>query len=262
MGAPYTNGKGFGILAASIKLAKNQRVQGTALAIHLSDDQATTVWKIVVKAQTSEGEYVVGTLKTRAPIAGDPRVRTVGLAFVPGVLDWTIDVYGTRGATARFVLTAGPSIQNPIEGTKEQRELADLIASCCPPGAGGTFALVPANGSRLMRRIWDPPGIINPALVQGVLSPGPDVLTKVYGATDPALPLGTVFGLVDKDSAIVAGDQWRIAPVPVTPGVPFSFTFDPDGVDFDHQARWVLSSTVATATPIAGAGGWVQAERI
>jgi hypothetical protein len=262
MGAPYTTGKGFGILAASIKLAKDQRVQGTALAIHLSDDIATAVWKIVVKAQTSEGEYVVGALRTRAPVAGDPRVRTVGLAFVPGVLDWTIDVYGTRGATARFVLTSGPSIQNPIEGSKEQRELANLIASCCPPGAGGTFALVPANGSRLMRRIWDPPGVINPALRQGVLSPGPDVITKIYGATDPATPAGAFFGLVDKAAPVAVGDQWRIAPVPFVPGVSLSFTFDPEGVDFDFQPRWVLSSTLGTVTPLLAGGGWFQAERI
>jgi hypothetical protein len=267
MGAPLTTAKGFALLAGAIKLAKNQKTTGTALAIFLSDDQRDTVWHVVVKAQTSEGEYIVGTLVTRAPMSGDPRARAIGLAYIPGVLGWSIDVYGSPSKrTGRFVLSTGPSVQNSIAGTSKEKEILDMIQACCPTSGGGTFGLVPLNGSRIDRRIWDPP--ISPIVPanQGILGPGPGIITNLYAVSDAAVT--GFFGMVDKDSAVALGDPWRVGPIAIVVGTS-NYTFpmpggslNPEGVPFQFQPRWAFSSTLGTVTLGAGLLQTVQAERI
>jgi len=242
MGAPLITGKGFDRLAASWGYAPSK--QGQVCAIDLSDNQVETSWLVVVKAQGKEGEYILGTLRTRSPAAGDPRSRTILIAWHPGVIKWSFDFFGPQGATARPVISA---------------------TECECGSGGGAFGIVPQNGSRLVDRIWDAPA--NPIVAgsQGILSPGPDALTKVYASkVDPATPAG-FFGLVDKASAVVNGDAWRVAPVPALAGlgvIPFPYPLDPTGIDFLLQARWAYSSTFANVTLVGAAGVIAQAERL
>lgn len=240
MGAPIITGKGFDKLAASWAQAGEK--QGAACAVDLSDNNVETSWLVVVKVKTKQGEYILGSVRTRAPAAGDPRSRTILIAWHPGVMQWSFDFFGPVGATAR-----------PIISTD--------LCSC----GGGTFGIVPTNGTRLIDRIWDLPP--NPIVAgnQGILSPGPDALTKVYASkVDPATPAG-FFGLVDKAGAVVNGDAWRVAPVPVVAGlgvIPFPYPLDPTGIDFLFQARWAYSSTFANVTLVGAAAVIAQAERL
>lgn len=234
MGAPYITGKGEGKLAGSWALALEKGKNGSAVAIDLSDDDTGTSWLVVVKAHTAEGDYIVGSFRTRPPRSGDPKARTIAIAFHPGVYKWGVDFYGPRGATARPV----------------------LATSDCACGVG--FAgIIPQNGSRLERRIWSPFVIAS----QGILSPGAATLERVYGWTDPAIPAGLFFGFVDKASPVVNGDPFALLPVPLIPGAWFQFTFEPDGVPFANQIRFVMSSTPNVVT-LAAAAVAVQAERI
>lgn len=241
MGAPFITGKGIDKLAASWSYAPSK--QGQTCAIDLSDDNAHTSWLVVVKAQGKEGEYILGTVRTRAPIAGDPKSRTILIAWHPGVVKWAFDFFGPVGATARPV----------------------IAATECECGGAGAFGIVPQNGSRLVDRIWDVPPAPIVAGNQGILSPGPDALTKVYASkVDPATPAG-FFGLIDTDVAVVNGDAWRVAPVPVVAGlgvIPFPYPLDPTGIDFLLQARWAYSSTFANVTLVGAAGVIAQAERL
>lgn len=268
MGAPYTTAKGLGVRADSIALARNQKSTGTAVAIHLSDNDADTIWRVLVKAHTSEGVYIVGTLVTRAPNAGDPKARVIGLAYVPGVLTWEIDVFGSPSKrTARFVLSTGPAIQNAqYAGTQQERALLDAISECCAGQGGGAFGLVPLNGSRVEREIIDTPALPPGGSNTGFLAPGPGALiTRVWGTVDIANPT-SFFGLVDSPNPVVGGEAWRVAPETLTIGTT-NFTYPPfglvtAGISFVNRPQWAISTTIGTVTLGAPVVLAIGAERL
>lgn len=241
MGAPNITGKGLGLVAASWKLALSPDQQGAAVSLDISDDGSDASWLCVVKAQTAEGEYILGAIRTRPPRSGDPKSRTVLIGWHPGARSWAVDFYGPAGATMRPVLST----------------------SKCP--GGGFFGIVPVNGSRIERRIWDPSPSQPAFAQQGILSPGPSALTKVYGFLEAAAAPGLFVGFVDSAVALVGGELFIIAPTPVPNTFPrvFSFGFDPDGLFFPTQARWVVStSPFAVALGAGGDVAIVQSERI
>lgn len=241
MGAPYITGKGFDKLAASWSYAPSK--QGQTCAIDLSDDDVRTSWLVVVKAQGKEGEYILGTVRTRAPVSGDPKARTILIAWHPGVVKWAFDFFGPVGATARPV----------------------IAATECECGGAGAFGIVPQNGSRLESRIWSPSPSPLIFAQQGLLSPGPSSLTKAYGFLEVAAAANLFVGFVDSLAPVVGGERFIVAPVPVPNVWPrlYSQSFDPDGVPFQTAIRWVVSSNpliVALGAP--GDVAVVQGERI
>lgn len=240
MGAPYITGKGFGILAGS--WSQSGQDQGNTVALDLSDDDVETSWLVIVKAQTSQGEMIVGAVRTRSPAAGDPKARTILIAWHPGVIKWGFDFFGPKGATCR------PSF-------------ATDKCSC----GGATFGISPTNGSRLERRIWTPSPSQPAFLQQGVLSLGPSALTKAYGFLEPAAAANLYIGFVDSLAVLVGGERFIVAPAPVPNVWPraFSFSFDPDGVPFANQIRWVVSPNPLVVL-LGGPGdvAVVQGERI
>lgn len=240
MGAPYITGKGFGILAGS--WSQSGQEQGNTVALDLSDDNVETSWLVVVKAQTAQGEYILGAVRTRSPAAGDPRARTILIAWHPGVIKWGFDFFGPEGATAR-----------PIFSTDK-----------CACG-GATFGISPTNGSRLERRIWTPSPSQPAFSDQGQLSTGPAALTKAYGFLEIAAAANLFIGFVDSLAPLVGGEPFIIAPIPIPNVFPrlFSVNFDPDGVPFTQAIRWAVSTNpLVVALAGAGSGAIVQGERI
>lgn len=240
MGAPYITGKGIDKLAASWSYAPSK--QGQTCSIDLSDDDVRTSWLVVVKAQGKEGEYILGTVRTRAPIAGDPKARTILIAWHPGVTKWAFDFFGPVGATARPV----------------------IAATDCECGGGAAFGIVPQNGSRLERRIWTPSPSQNVFAQQGELSPGPASLTKLYGFLEPAANASLYVGVVDSAVPLVGGERFAVAPVPIPNVWPrlFSVSFDPDGVPFLNGIQWAVSaSPLVVALGAPGDVAIVQGER-
>lgn len=241
MGAPLITGKGFDKLAASWSYAPSK--QGQVCSVDLSDNQVETSWLVVVKAQGKEGEYILGSVRTRSPAAGDPKSRTILIAWHPGVTKWTVDFFGPVGATARPV----------IAGTD------------CECGGGGSFGIVPQNGTRLERRIWTPSPSQAAFADQGQLSLGPAALTKAYGFLEIAAALNLFVGFVDSLAPLVGGERFIVAPIPVPNLFPrlFSVSFDPDGVPFAQSIRWAVSGNpLVVALAGAGNGAIVQGERV
>jgi hypothetical protein len=242
VGAPYITGKGFGILAGSWSQSGPEGSQGSTVALDLSDDNVESSWLVVVKAQTSQGEYILGAVRTRSPAAGDPKSRTILIAWHPGVTKWAFDFFGPVGATCR-----------PIMSTDK-----------CACG-GAAFPIIPANGSRLERRIWTPSPSQPAFAQQGQLSLGPSALTKAYGFLEPAAAASLYVGFVDSLAPLVGGEPFIVAPAPVPNTWPrvFSFSFDPDGVPFAQAIRWAVStSPLAVAFGAGGDVAIVQGERI
>jgi hypothetical protein len=240
MGAPYITGKGLGVLAGS--WSQSGDGQGSTVALDLSDDNVRTSWLVFVKAQTAQGEFILGAVRTRAPTSGDPKARTILIAWHPGVIKWGFDFYGPAGATCR-----------PSFSTDK-----------CACGAGA-FGIAPTNGSRLERRIWTPSPSQAAFAQQGVLSSGPASLTKAYGFLEPAAAASLYVGFVDSAAPLVGGEPFIVAPAPVPNTWPrvFSFSFDPDGIPFANQIRWVVStSPLAVALGGPGDVAIVQGERI
>lgn len=239
MGAPYITGKGFDKIAAS--WSQSGQKQGSTVSVDLSDDDVRTSWLVVVKAKTRQGEYILGSVRTRSPAAGDPKARTILLAWHPGVMQWGFDFFGPVGATARPVLST------------------DLCAC-----GGATFGISPMNGSRLERRIWTPSPSQNLFAQQGELSPGPASLTKLYGFLEPGANPSLYVGVVDSAVPLVGGERFAVAPVPVPNVWPrlFSVSFDPDGVPFLNGIQWVVSaSPLAVVLGAPGDVAIVQGER-
>lgn len=241
MGAPYITGKGFDKLAASWSYAPQK--QGQTCAIDLSDDDVRTSWLVVVKAQGKEGEYILGTVRTRAPSSGDPKSRTILIAWHPGVTKWAFDFFGPKGATARPVISA----------------------TDCECGNGGAFGLVPQNGSRLEQEIWTPSPSPNAFAQQGLLSTAPATLERAYGILEPAAAASLYIGFVDSLAAVVGGEPFIVLPKPVPNVWPreVDFDFQPGGVPFTDAIRWVVSTSPLHV--VLGAGGdvgLVQGERL
>ena len=241
MGAPLITGKGFDKLAASWSQAGDK--QGPTVALDVSDGADETSWLIVVKCQTKQGEYILGSVRTRSPAAGDPRARTVLIAWHPGALKWGFDFFGPVGATAR-----------PIMSTDDK---------CC--FGGGAFGIIPANGTRIERRIWTPSPAQTVFAQQGELSPDPAALTKIYGFLEPAAAASLYIGVVDSAVPLVGNEPFAIAPVPIPNVWPraFSLSLDPDGVPFANGIQWAVSTSPLSV--VFGAGGdvaIVQGERI
>jgi len=240
MGAPYITGKGFDILAGSWSQAGQN--QGNTVALDLSDDDVETSWLVVVKAQTAQGEYILGAVRTRSPAAGDPKSRTILIAWHPGVTKWAFDFFGPRGATCRPVMST----------------------DTCACG-GATFGISPTNGSRLERRIWVPSPAQAAFAQQGSLATGPATLTKLYGFLEVAAAAQLWIGVVDSAVPLVGGEPFAIAPVPIPTVWPrvFSLSLDPDGVPFANGIQWAVStSPLAVAFGAAGDVAIVQGERI
>lgn len=242
MGAPLITGKGFDKLAASWSYAP--QTQGQVCAVDLSDNDVRTSWLVDVKVQGKEGEYILGRVKTRSPAAGDPKSRTILIAWHPGVLKWSIDFYGPVGATARPVISA---------------------TDCDCGSGGGSFGIVPQNGSIVERRIWTPSPAQAAFADQGQLSTAPASLTKAYGFLEIAAILNLFVGFVDSAAPLVGGEPFIVAPIPIPNTFPrlFSVSFDPDGVPFTQAIRWAISGNplvVALSGP--GNGAIVQGERI
>jgi hypothetical protein len=239
MGAPYITGKGFDKLAGS--WSQSGADQGPTVALDLSDDNVETSWLVVVKCQTKQGEYILGSVRTRAPAAGDPKARTILIAWHPGALKWGFDFFGPEGATARPIMS---------------------LDKCC---GGGAFGITPLNGSRVERRIWTPSPSQPAFAQQGELSPGPASLTKLYGFLEVAAAAQLWIGVVDSAVPLVGGELFAIAPIPVPTAWPrvFSLSMDPDGVPFANGIQWAVStSPLAVAFGAAGDVAIVQGERI
>jgi hypothetical protein len=240
MGAPYITGKGFDKLAGSWSQAGQD--QGNTVTLDLSDDNVETSWLVVVKAQTAQGEYILGAVRTRSPGAGDPKARTILIAWHPGVIKWAFDFFGPVGATAR-----------PVMSTDK-----------CACG-GATFGISPTNGSRLERRVWVPSPAQAAFAQQGEISANPATLTKLYGFLEVAAAAQLWIGVVDSAVPLVGGELFAIAPVPIPTVWPrvFSLSLDPDGVPFTSGIQWAVStSPLAVAFGGAGDVAIVQAERI
>jgi hypothetical protein len=248
-------GKGGNILAADLSFQAGKEFVREALTIVMSESpKSADSWKVVVEAHIAGGGvFVVGTIQTKPPVTGgvfvraapsDPPNRVIALAYVPGVSSWKIYVYGPRGAKAQFQLSSGHYATG-----------------------GLNRALVPVNGSTIIRTGWVP-SPVDPAsikTVQGIASQGPCTLLMGYGYRDVAA-VGFVFlGFVDKDTPIVNGDQFVVAPfvvplpeplpVPLTPRQ-LNYTFGDnvtDGLRFEKQARWCVSTTDAFVTLDGGA---------
>jgi len=241
-------GQGPGRPAATIGLDDSGPI-GSAMAIHLSQPASVTTaagpqianpqtWTVEVYVVVSEGEYLVGTLVTIAPAAGARAARTIGIAFIPGAKNWRVVVSSdTVGATCSVVLSTD---------------------DCC---YGAALGLVVVSGAALASSEWTAPNV--PKAVQGVLSGGPTTLTKAYGYLEVASPASSFFGFVDKAAAIVNGDLFLVAPVPVPDLWPraFSFSFDPRGLRFAAQARWCVSATDDAVTLSVGVAK-VEGERL
>lgn len=245
MGAPIITGKGFDKLAAS--WSQSGDTQRATMALDLSDDNIETFWLIVVKVKTTQGEYILGTVRTRSPAAGDPKARTVLIAWHPGVLQWSFDFYGPRGATARPQMST------------------DFRAGCDCGGGGGSFGIVPQNGSLLERQIWTPSPSPVAFAQQGLLSPGPAALVKAYGIVEVAAAAQLYVGFVDSLAPVVGGEQFAVLPRPVPTAWPrvVDFDFQPGAVPFSSAIRWVIStSPLIVALGAAGDVGLVQGERL
>lgn len=242
MGAPLITGKGFDKLAASWGYAPSK--QGQVCAIDLSDNDPRTSWLVVVKVQGKEGEYILGTVRTRSPAAGDPKSRTILIAWHPGVIKWSFDFFGPKGATARPVISA---------------------TDCECEGNGGTFGLVPQNGSRLEQEIWTPSPSPNAFAQQGLLSTAPATLIRAYGILEPAAAAQLYAGFVDSLAPVVGGESFIVLPRPIPTAWPrvVDFDFQPGGVPFSDAIRWVIStSPLVVALGGPGDVGLVQGERL
>jgi len=227
-------GKGAGILAGEAILVISPNKVGDTLAIQFSEPSGTrNRWRLVVRVNTSEGDYNLGAFVTRPPYGtGDPAARVVALASHPGVKGWRVMCYGPRGAVARLSFST--------------RKIA----------TGGTFGLVPVNGSQIISNRWSPSPNTGIKLLQGVATDGPGTVLEGYGYQDPA-GTGGFIGFVDKATPIVNGDLFTIAPFPIPPGGTLvSWNLGDgvaDGLRFVNQARWVVSATDNVVT-IAAAG--------
>ncbi len=241
MSAPYITGKGFDKLAGS--WSQSGPNQGPTVALDLSDDNVETSWLVVVKCQTKQGEYILGAVRTRSPAAGDPKARTILIAWHPGAIKWGFDFFGPVGATAR-----------PIMSTDDK---------CC--FGGGAFGITPQNGTRIERRIWTPSPSQPAFAQQGSLAVGPSTLTKLYGFLEVAAAAQLWIGVVDSAVPLVGGERFAIAPVPVPTAWPrvFSLSMDPDGVPFANGIQWAVStSPLVVAFGGPGDVAIVQGERI
>lgn len=238
-------GFGAGVPSSTIALAIAPDKTGTALAIALSQPgNSAEQWTFAVEVQTPEGVFFLGTFRTNPPASGDPASRVVALAGCPGAIGWRVVPFGPRGARA-VVKLASSGLS--IAGVN-----------------GGQAAITPCHGSRLTRRVWPAPPAGGGALAsKGVISATPRTLTKVYGHLDPAAA-GGWFMLFDKATAPVAADVPRVISWPLAPGgAPFSFTADPDGIDFATGISWGISANPLTfVAPAPGDVGLVQAEVI
>jgi hypothetical protein len=211
---------------------------GDTLAIQFTEPSGTrNQWRLVVRINTTEGDYNLGAVVTRPPYGtGDPAARVVALASHPGVKGWRVMAYGPRGAVARLSLST--------------RHLA----------TGGTFGIVPVNGSQVISNRWSPSPNVGAKTVQGIATDGPGVVLEGYGYRDPAAIGLVYFGFVDKATAIVNGDLFIVAPFPVPPPVGvvpglLAWNFGDgvvDGLRFAAQARWCVSSTDNLVTLAAG----------
>ena len=231
-------GKGFDTAGDEINCWEHWNVDNSPhIAICLSqpgDSRAT--WKITVVTKNDEGDYEVGTILTRSPVAGDPANRVVAEAYVPGTRHWTVIVTGPQNETADLVISA-------------QKD-------CC--GGGAVAGLQPINGSFLQTSFWDP---IFFTAAQGSFSNAPGPVYKFKGFVDPALGL-TFVGLVDKAAPVVNGDPWLDIPVQLLAlsGANFAVSWDPRGKKYANGLQFACSSTAAFVT-LAGAAT-VAAERI
>lgn len=246
-------GKGPGIVAEEVNLGGKM---GPTLAVQISQAAGENIsWLLTVIARTDQGEWTLGTARTRPTIPdvirgvpGDPPSRVVLLANCPGVTQWQIVVEGPEGAVADLDLSSN---------------------DCCGLGSP---ALIPVNGTRILgRRTWPQPLLPNLLALQGVIADGAAILHAGYGNADPA-GAACFFGFVDKSFSasgpIVNGDLWRVQPVPIpaASAAVFSFFFGgsyPDeGVDFLRGIQWCLSTTdaVVTVVPAPANAARFQAE--
>lgn len=235
-------GKGPGILAGEAMLVISPNKVGDTLAIQFSEPSGSrNQWKLVVRVNTSEGDYNLGAFVTRPPYSegGDSAARVVALASHPGVKGWRVMAYGPVRAVARLSLST--------------RKLA----------TGGTPGITPVGGSQVISNRWSPSPNTGVKLLQGIATGGPGTVLEGYGYQDPAGGGAVFLGFVDKATPIVNGDEFIVAPFPVPPlGALVSWNFGDgveDGLRFANQARWVVSTTDALVT-IAGGGAAMRVQ--
>jgi hypothetical protein len=243
-GSTQVTGQGLARPAKTIGLDDRAKV-GSGLAIHLSEPASvadpggagigpsTAQWKIEVYAEFGEGEFLTGIITTTSIAAGARPARTVGLAYIPGAKTWRVVVFGSAGATCNVRLSSD---------------------ECC---YGGVFGLVPVNDAVVLDVKVQPAAINVP---QGVLSQGPSTLLVLRAIVDAAVGPAWL-GPVDKAAPIVNGDPWADVPIQIEAGgngnVRNFLRSYREGLPFQFQIRWAISTTLANVTlgPNASVGG-------
>lgn len=71
--------------------AGDEKITGDVLSIHLSQKaNSAAVWTLEVWVHIAQGSFILGTIVTNPPTAGDPPSRTVGFAACPGASGWKV----------------------------------------------------------------------------------------------------------------------------------------------------------------------------
>lgn len=215
---------------------------GNALSIFFSQPaDSVAVWKIWVRARTSQGMVTVGAFETTAPgTSGEPPSRMVAVCNCPGATGWAITAFTAGAKEQAFVQlnssTDSGGLPPGITTVKNGNRNANGNRR---PVTALAIGAAPLNVSGAGSQLWDAAGSIRDAtlLALGFVQFFDQPIAPVLGDVPFA---GLPIGIVPATNQIVGGGNWVLP-------------LGPSGRSIVNQLWVAVSSTPNTFTPIVGA---------